>query len=457
MANTRALAAKTLAQVFTEGHAFDSQKLPAQLSDSDSRNIGFYKELCFGSIRQYFFLHAVVQHHIKKPLGKKDADINALLIVGAYQLIFLRTPNHAALSATVEACKTLKKHWAKGLVNGVLRNILKLLDNNLDEAQRLDSQACIDACGKQLKLSTAAQSAHPDWLYQKLATLYPDQATDIVKHNNSAPPMTLRVTDSKDLPTLIEQLASNNIQAQANPLTPHALTLDNATDTHNLPGFEKGQISVQDAGAQLAVSLFDFSRLSGGANVLDACAAPGGKALQLIQTQPNIQLTALDISEKRLQRVAANLQRGVSQKKTPQQKITLKAADASNLSSWWDQQLFQAILLDAPCSGSGVINRHPDIKVLRRASDIKQFAKQQQQLLEALWPTLEKNGELVYCTCSIFPEENQHIIQTFINASPNAQLEPIQTTWGIDTGSGRQLLPNIGQNDGFFFAKIRKV
>lgn len=443
MTDSRAAAAQTLAALLKEGSSFDSAYLPSKLKNADPRDIALYKELCFGSLRQFYFLDTLTSSYIKKALGKKDWDIRALLIVGAYQLIFMRVPDHACLSSTVESSKTLKKHWAKGMVNAILRNIIKLLDN----VDRKDLKAVLDRCRKQIT-SEAALNAHPDWLYKKINKDLPEHAASIFSHNNTAPVMNIRLADIKQLVSVKANLHEQGIEADQNSLTRQALTLDKPIDVHKLPGFDSGKISVQDAGAQLAATFFSLNA-NASPLVLDACAAPGGKSLQLLQTIPGIMLTALDVSSERLEKVRQNLQRAG-------ETAQLKAADAANLDSWWNGNLFDAILLDAPCTGSGVINRHPDIKLLRREDDIARFADQQWRLITSLWQTLKVGGQLLYCTCSIFKEENQSLVEKFIAAQKDASLVTLDLPSAIDTGWGHQLLPNIRQNDGFFFAKIDK-
>lgn len=450
MANSRAEAAKTIKKVLVEGSSFDSSFVPDKLKSSDPRDIGLYKELCFGTLRQYHFLEALISSYVKKPLNKKDWDIKALLLIGSYQLIFMRTPDHAALSNTVEACKSLKKIWAKGMVNAILRNLIKLLD----DVDRNDIEAVKQCCSKVIKAEHLL-NAQPEWLYEKIRADYSDKARDIFEHNNTPPPMCIRVAEENLVTTVKTTLSAEGINANESATSVQALVLDKAINALSLPGFNEGMTSVQDAGAQLAARLFDKQRIENEQeplNILDACAAPGGKTLQLMQLFKNsdVELTALDISEQRLKQVRQNLERGGFAAK-------LIAADASKLDAWWDQKLFDAILLDAPCSGSGVINRHPDIKLLRRADDIQSFAAQQLQLLKTVWQTLRPGGELVYCTCSIFKEENQQIIEQFAKEQSDAKHQTLKVDWGIDTGHGHQLLPNIGENDGFFFAKLCKA
>ena len=328
-----------------------------------------------------------------------------------------------------------------------LRNIIKLLK----DIDRTNLEAVRDRCKKQVA-SEAFIYAHPEWLYEKIQHDFPNNVDSIISHNNSSPPMTIRVAQENFVTTVKTALEASGVKSKSSSLHPQTLVLEKAVNALDLPGFTDGATSVQDAGAQLTATLFNLSN-SGAqkkVRVLDACAAPGGKTLQLLQDNESISMTALDINEQRLKQVEQNLARANCS-------AELKVADAANLESWWDGQPFDAILLDAPCSGSGVINRHPDIKLLRREDDIAGFASQQYRLLSTLWQTLCPDGELVYCTCSIFKEENQQVIEKFVNQQDDAELCPLLFNWGLDTGSGHQLLPNIGENDGFFLCQNKKT
>jgi len=436
----RVAAAKSLAKVIADGRAFSGAVDQLKQADScatkpqqviDPRDIGFYRELCFGTLRHYYYLNHIALALLKKPFAKKDADLQALLLTGLYQLIFLQTPDHAALNATVAAAERLKKRWAKGLLNAVLRNYLRAVQNHDDKIQP----------------QGAAALSHPDWLYRLLQKDWPDNSEQIIAYNNAAPPMSLRVSlkhcsRKKYLAALQEQ----SINAEADRFTATGITLKQAVDVKQLPAFNDGWVSVQDCGAQLAAPLLN---LQAGQRVLDACAAPGGKTVHLLESQPDIYLTAIDSSAERLQQVQQNLARC-------DYKATLFAADAGDTQSWWDGKFFERILLDAPCSGTGVISHHPDIKLLRRASDITGFAKQQLQLLTRLWPMLADGGELLYSTCSIMAEENQRLIDQFLAATESATSIPIDAEWGIRCGAGRQLLPIRGNNGGFFYARLSK-
>ena len=391
----------------------------------------FYRELCFGTLRHYFQLNAQLQPLLKKTFNKKDADIHALLLLGLYQLQYMRTPDHAAISATVEAAKGLKKPWAKGLLNAVLRNFLR--------QQVAGDQAHT--------MANSEQANHPEWLYKKLQKDWPTAWPEIIDYNNTAPAMSLRVNLNQGSRASYQaQLNAAGIANEADDDCETAIRLLSAVNIAALPNFAEGAVSVQDIGAQLAASLLN---VEANMQILDACAAPGGKTVNILELKENISLTAIDSSSERLLNVKENLQRCGYQARCI-------AADAAILSEWWDGQLFDRILLDAPCSGTGIISHHPDIKILRREADITSFAGQQKRLLNALWPTLKPGGELLYCTCSVMPEENRQVIEWFLQSVPAANAIQIDATWGQEQGYGRQLLPNQGKYGGFFYTRLSK-
>jgi 16S rRNA (cytosine967-C5)-methyltransferase len=445
MKDVRALAAKALARVISQGESFsadiDALSITKQ-SNTDSNNKqttddvnnkdrAFYRELCFGTLRHFHRLDAQLKPLLKKPFNQKDADIYALLLTGLYQLLYLRTPDHAAISASVDAAKKLKKPWASGLVNAVLRNFLR---------QQADPS-------NTKPLSPAADVGHPNWLFKKIKKDWPEHSQAVFDYNNSAPAMSLRVNLAKNSRDEYQQLLTDTgIETELDPNSPSGLRLIQAVAVSELPHFEQGAVSVQDPGAQLAALLLD---VQGPMQVLDACAAPGGKTIHTLESAPECTLTAIDSSSERLLRVKENLARY-------QFSANCIAADAAAPDTWWDNQLFDRILLDAPCSGTGIISHHPDIKLLRRSGDLAQFAEQQATLLNKLWPLLKDGGQLLYCTCSIMPEENAAVIDAFLTQTPSAKALPIDAQWGVISGLGRQLLPNKGKNGGFFYARLSK-
>lgn len=447
-ANIRAESALSISQIL-RGKPFDGSKLPEKIERAADRDAGLYRELCFGTLREWHFLNALISNYLNKPIANKEQEVKALLAIGCYQLLFTRVPDHAAISTAVDGCKQLGKDWARGLVNAVLRNVSRDLNAiGLSEAECNDK--VVQAIAKNKKLSDEKSSAIPAWLYQDFLKHWPDQASQIVSHARTAPTMTIRVLDGTR-PSYLEKLSVASIGCRPSDLSKNAISLERGIAVQNLPGFDCGESSVQDAGAQLVTELL---RIEDGDRVLDACAAPGGKTLALLQSakqlNKQIELTAIDISPARLVKVQENLDRAGEQ-------ATLLAADATETSTWWKGISFDKILVDAPCSGSGVMNRYPDIKLLRRKQDIAGFAQQQLNLLNGLWPCLAEGGELLYCTCSILPAENSEVLSQFLTATSDAIQIPIDADWGIEQKIGRQLLPNKAENDGFFFAKIKKA
>ncbi|MFA5627127.1 MAG: 16S rRNA (cytosine(967)-C(5))-methyltransferase RsmB [Thiohalomonadaceae bacterium] len=426
----RTAAAGVLLQVLDEGRSL-STALPPSLSRLPVNERGLAQELCYGTLRWLPRLEALASSLLDKPLRQRDRDVHALLLLGLYQLLYLNIPSHAAVSLTVEAALQLQKPWARGLLNGVLRRLLREQENLLTKVDESESAAL----------------AHPAWLLTRFAQDWPTQWHEIASANNARPPMTLRVNCLRgSREDYLAQLAAAGIAATAVELTDTAITLKEPLGVNSLPGFATGMVSVQDAAAQLAAGLL---QLAPGQRVLDACAAPGGKTGHILESCPDIDLLALDQQAERLQLVAENLQR-------LQFKAGLQVADAGDPSDWWDKQLFDRILLDAPCSGSGVIRRHPDIKHLRRAEDIASLAAEQARLLHALWPLLAPGGILVYATCSLFAAENNEQVIAFLRDEAQAHELPITAPWGQATTAGRQILPGENGMDGFYYAVLQK-
>lgn len=393
-----------------------------------SSEIPFLKELCFGTLRHYRSLDAYVTQLLDKPLRRKDRVVHALLMIGCYQLKHLHTPDHAAVSETVAACQALKRDWAGRLVNGVLRQFLR-------------QQEALSR-----KLSKAQLSEHPDWLRRALKQAWGKDMEAICQNNNSRAPMTLRVNRrclSRD--ALLAQLAAQGIAADSCHYAEEGVQLVQPVAVTELPGFSTGQCSVQDEAAQLAAGLLD---LAPGQRVLDACAAPGGKSCHILE-RADVRLLALDNDAQRCERIRDNLAR-------LQLNADVLTADALQTAQWWDGQTFDRILLDAPCSATGVIRRHPDIKLLRTEQDITALSELQEQMLDSLWPCLAPGGLLVYATCSILPAENDYIIKRFLQQTCNAEHQPIDADWGIERPFGRQLLPTDGGHDGFYYACVAK-
>ncbi len=406
-----------------------NQLLPAALETVGARDRGLLQQLCYGTLRYYPRLQPQLQQLLSKPLKNRDRDLEALLLLGLYQLEETRVPDHAAVAATVAATRTLNKVWAKGLCNAVLRSYLR------QRGQLLD------------KLSAAAATAHPEWLFDALQREWPERANAIMAANNEQPPMVLRVNPRHgSREAYLAALAAADIAATAGEQAPEAIYLGQAVDVATLPGFTAGWVSVQDEAAQLAAQLLGARA---GERVLDACAAPGGKACHLLELEPAIQLTAMDVDASRLQRVHDNLQRLSLQAEVVQGNA---AAPPASLQG----QRFDRILVDAPCSASGVIRRHPDVKLLRRADDIAALATQQQWILQGLWPLLQPGGTLLYVTCSVLDAENSAVVDRFLAATEDAAVLPVDLP-GAQRSHGVQLLPTSGGPDGLFFSLLQRL
>jgi len=430
--NSRLASVHVLQQIITQG-----RNLPDALASAsknlDEKDRALTQAICYGCIRFYSQLEFIAQQLLQKPFKPKDQDIYFLILIGLYQIREMRIPDHAAVSETVNVIKALKKPWARGLINAVLRNY----------------QRQSEEINRDIAKNDAAHYAHPQWWITKLKQAWPQQWENILQQNNQQPPFTLRVNSQHySAKAYIDLLQQKDVEAQAHENIPTAITLSNAVNVDQLPGFDEGKISVQDAAAQLAASLLDPQADE---RILDACAAPGGKTLHIFERQPKLKaLVALDSDKNRLQRVEENRDRGNAN-------IEILCGPAEQPDKWWDQQLFDRILLDAPCSASGVIRRHPDIKLLRREEDLPVLIKTQQEILNALWPLLKEDGILLYATCSVFTEENTRQVKRFLEKQKNARLITIEADWGQDTGFGRQILPGEDTMDGFFYAKLQKL
>jgi len=430
--NPRLAAAKALAAVLS-GKASLNSSLPTQLDKVEDRDRGFTQDLAFGTARWQPRLSALAEKLLQKPFKAADADVEALLLVGLYQLLYTRVPAHAAIGETVGCADKLKKPWAKGLLNAVLRNAQRESETIFAELER----------------DPVVRTAHPRWLQKSLKAFWPEQWEAICAANNAHPPMILRVNrrhHSRD--AYLALLGEAGIAATPCVYSRDGIVLEAAADVRSLPGFAEGWISVQDEAAQLAADLLD---LAPGQRVLDACCAPGGKTCHILEAEPALTgVVAVDLEAKRLVRVKENLERlGLD--------AELIAADGRDIDKWWDGKPFQRILLDAPCSATGVIRRHPDIKLTRQPDDIAALAQLQGELLEAMWKTLEVGGILLYATCSTLPTENTEVIAAFLERTPGARELDLATAAGIKQPHGRQLLAQQGGHDGFYYAKLIKI
>ncbi len=431
--NARSVATQILTQVIGKRRSLSDCLVLSHLKDSRERSLA--QALCYGVLRWQPRLEAILKILLRKPFKEKDYDIHALLLIGLYQHLYLRTPPHAATAATVEVTRTLKKAWATGLVNGVLRNF---------QRQREELLAKVDK-------NINAKLAHPAWIIKALQKDWPSDWQNIAEANNSHPPMSLRV-NSREISRndYLKALESLESKASALAYADNGISLEQPIDVLRLPGFNKGWVSVQDGAAQIAAQILD---VPAGARVLDACAAPGGKMAHLLELYDVGTLLALDNQISRVEMLKETLER----LKLLNLSAQVRCADASQPDRWWDGETFDRILLDAPCTGSGVIRRHPDIKYLRQAKDIVRLAAQQAALLTALWPLLAPGGKLLYVTCSVFAEENHLQIQKFIKTHTDAIETVLEADWGHAQQYGRQILPGENNLDGFYYACLSKT
>ncbi|HYE37432.1 16S rRNA (cytosine(967)-C(5))-methyltransferase RsmB [Methylocaldum sp.] len=428
VSNSRELAADVLVQVVGERrtltHALETV-LPKIPRDNDR---AFVQAMCYGVLRWYWRLDYLLRLLTRKPI--KDLDLRMLALLGLYQLKYTRVKPHAAVAETVSAVR--RKTWAKPLLNGILRTYLR-------------EQSTLEA---RIEENKTVSEAHPEWLVSEIQRDWPDQYIEVLRQNNVAPPLVLRVNRLMlSRAAYLEQLAQAGISAHPSPVCESAVILESPVPVESLPGFAKGWISVQDGAAQLAAPLLE---LKPGLRVLDVCAAPGGKLMHILETCPDSkEVVAIDISPERITRIHENLARaGLNAK--------VLTADAADPKSWWDGQAFDRILLDAPCSATGVIRRHPDIKVLRTSGDILALEDIQRRILDAVWSMLAPGGLLLYATCSILRQENEVRIADFLETHSDAREMPIEATWGVSVNHGRQILTGEQGMDGFYYARIAK-
>ncbi len=422
---TRATAARVLADV-TAGRSLKAvlaQRLPAL---RDSRDRALCEALCHAALRRRARDAVLLEALLDKPLPTAARSIGLLLAVGFAQLEQLGLPEHAAVASTAEAARVLGFPRHVGLVNAVLRRFLR---------ERAQLPAGSEA--------EQAAHAHPGWLLEALQRDWPNDYDTVLQANLRQAPLWLRARGgASGAAQLAQDFAEADVRVER--IEGAALALLDGGDPTRLPGFARGRFVVQDIAAQGAVAALDAGP---GQRVLDACAAPGGKAAQIAET--GAELLALDSDAKRLERVQQTFERlGL--------RAELRTADAAHTEEWWDGRPFDRILIDAPCSGTGVIRRQPDILLHRRAEDVPALAAQQARLLRALWPLLAAGGRLVYATCSVLKDENERQIDAFLAAHADAEALPLEARFGRPSGRGFQRLPGEGDGDGFFVAALLK-
>ena len=431
---TRAVAAEVVDAVVNGGQSLDAA-IARHESKVVSTDRSLLRMLCFGTVRNHWRLQHWIGQLVSKPLRKRDSVINALLAVGLFQLCDTRIPDHAAVSQTVEAARQLRRPKLAGLLNACLRRFGR------------------DNLAAQVAETGEVRWNHPQWLIEKLQRDWPDDCEAILQANNDRAPMWLRANAlHQSAAEYRARLASEEKAADLLDGVPDAVRLEEPCGVDELPGFAQGDASVQDAAAQIPAR---WLLGDGPTRVLDACAAPGGKSGHLLELGgAGFELLAIDSDAKRIERIRENHERlGLN--------ATITVADASKPKEWWDGTPFDAILLDAPCSGTGVIRRHPDIKLLRRASDIDALSGLQAAILSALWPLLKPGGRFLYVTCSVLAAENDGVVQGFLEANGGAVEDTVLPNNNIRDlmrrkACGYQILPGTAGMDGFYYACLVK-
>lgn len=428
--SSRAISANIILQVLDQGKSL-STLIPEAQNQLDPKDLPLVQEITFGICRVLPRLESIIKLLVEKPLKGKTRLVHCLLLVGLYQLLYMRVPAHAAVDEVVNATKALKLDSFRALTNGVLRRFLREQETIL------------------AKVDKHWQTDHPEWLVNKLKKTYSNWR-EIVEANNQRPPMWIRANHqhikAKDYAVLLGDLVAKNTENSTACMPPCAILLDKPVAVNQLMNFEQGWATVQDVHAQWAAELLEAQN---GETILDACAAPGGKTTHILEKAPQAKVIALDIEESRLKRVRENLAR-------LGQQAEVICGDASQPQQWLaDDVMFDRILLDAPCSATGVIRRHPDIKWLRQETDIAELAALQKQILDALWARLKPNGILLYATCSVLAEENSEQIQQFVQSHSDAK--PLEMNFNGEKVAEKQFLPQPNGGDGFFYAKLQKV
>ena len=428
--DTRALAARSLAEIAMRGASLREVMERNAPKLRDPRDRALLMALLSEGARWWLRFDAAIDHLLEKSLRHKDPAIHALLVLGLVQLEILQLQDYAAVAATVEATRTLKRPQLAGLVNAVLRRWQRERENLI---ARLDAKP-------------QTRHAHPEWLAKALASDWPAQADAVMAADNREPPLMLRVNRQHiERAALLAQFQAAGYEASLHPWLPDALVLPHSADITRMPGFEDGAFAVQDGAAQVAADLADLKH---GMRVLDACAAPGGKACHLLE-RARIDLTALEVDAKRGERIRQNLMRLRLDAK-------IVIGDAGAPAGWWKRQPFDRILIDAPCSATGVLRRRPDVRLHRRESDIAAMHEQQRRILSALWPLLAPGGRLIYITCSVLRAENEVIVGDLLAQQGDARVVPFTLPVGHAAKVGWQILPGDGDLDGMYYAVLEK-
>ncbi|MBN8923803.1 MAG: 16S rRNA (cytosine(967)-C(5))-methyltransferase [Rhodanobacter sp. 68-29] len=430
MTNPRAEAAQALANIALQGTSLREAMERHAPRIPDPRDRALLMALVSDGARWWPRFDAALDRLLERPLRRKEPAVHALLVLGLVQLEVLELADYAAVAATVEAVRALKRPQLAGLVNAVLRRW---------QRERATHLAALDA-------QPETRHAHPRWLAAAIARDWPAQAEDVMAADNREPPLMLRANRRRTTrDALIERLRTDGQSAEPHAWLDDAIALPHSTDVTRLPGFAEGLFAVQDGAAQIAADLADARD---GQHVLDACAAPGGKACHLLE-RADVALTALEFEPRRTGRIRENLARLHLQ-------ADVRTGDAGDPSSWWDGQPFDRILIDAPCSATGVLRRRPDVRLHRRADDIPALAAQQQRILAALWPLLAPGGRLLYITCSLLRAENEAVVAPFLAAHADAHAVPFTLPAGQAAAVGWQILPGDGDLDGMYYAVLEK-
>jgi len=431
--DARQVSAIVITEVIRSRRHLD-QSLSSHLkSVTEPRDKSLAREICYGVLRWYPRLVFITSLLLNKPLKPKDTDISSLIYIGLYQLIFLRIPDHAAISGTVEVARKLQKPWACELINALLRRYQR---ESLSLEQRIND-------------SEVAYYAHPQWLIASLRKQWPEHWQAILHANNQHPPLQLRLNlNRRSREDYLQTLQQAGIEAVPGKIVNTGLTISTPVNVEDIPGFSLGDVSVQDFAAQLAAPLLAAQP---GHRVLDACAAPGGKTAHIHEHTPELdELIAVELNDERITLLHNTINR-------LNLRVTAVQADVCATNDWWNGNPFDRILLDAPCSATGVIRRHPDIKYLRSPDQLALFVQTQSRMLEILWPLLKPGGRLVYCTCSILKEEGDDQIEKFVNTYDDTIVEPINAGWGMKSLYGRYTIPGHEETDGFYYAVVTKT